>query len=302
MTKEKILNGMNIHEQNGLLKSSLGTICDGLFHLYYQWRTSIESKNVSEPEAIAQCIIQIVVCKIRTLISLCNGVSIMPKNNSIKVLDIPSMISILRSLYEMAFVFHNIYAEQETEEERYIVLYIWEIRGLNNRQNLSNFSLSFKRKEEGEKQQIEDLKRNIERIAVSLNLSDEIKGQLSKVMASNSVDIKGYRFKKDCESNKIIAFEGYRYEAGSEALLRTDAPTYRFLSIHGHPSYLGVLQFGQLFANDTDKEFLRTILTCACKLSSTIVVDFYKNIRGADIIFSQLPETEKGIITTLHNC
>ena len=138
MKKEKILNGMNIHEQNGLLKSSLGTICDGLFHLYYQWRTSIESKNVSEPEAIAQCIIQIVVCKIRTLISLCNGVSIMPENNSIKVLDIPSMISILRSLYEMAFVFHNIYAEQETEEERYIVLYIWEIRGLNNRQNLSN--------------------------------------------------------------------------------------------------------------------------------------------------------------------
>lgn len=202
----------------------------------------------------------------------------------------------------MAFVFHNIYAEQETEEERYIVLYIWEIRGLNNRQNLSNVSLPFKRKEEDEKQQIEDLKRNIERIAVSLNLSDEIKGQLSKVMASNSVDIKGYRFKKDCESNKIIAFEGYRYEAGSEALLRTDAPTYRFLSIHGHPSYLGVLQFGQLFANDTDKDFLRTILTCACKLSSTIVVDFYKNIRGADIIFSQLPETEKGIITTLHNC
>lgn len=302
MDTEKIYSGMNIHEQNGMLKSSLGTICDGLFHLYYQWRTSIENKNVTEPEAIAQCIIQIGVCKIRTLISLCNGVSIMPENNSIKVLDIPSMITILRSLYELAFVFHNIYEEQETGEERDIVLSIWEIRGLNNRQNLSIVPLSFKRKEENEKRQIEDIKRNIERIAVRLDLSNELKGQLTKVVASKSVDIKGYRFKKDGENNKIIAFESYRYEDGAEALLRTDAPAYRLLSIHGHPSYLGVLQFGQLFANDTDKEFLRTILTCACKLSSTIAVDFYKNIRGADILFSQLPDTEKGIITTLHNC
>ena len=158
-----------------------------------------------------------------------------------------------------------------------------------------------KRKEENEKKQIGDLKRNIEGIAVRLNLSDELKGQLSKVVASKSVDIKGYRFKKDCENKSIIAFEGYRYEDGAGALLRTDAPTYRFLSIHGHPSYLGVLQFGQMYANDTDKEFLRTILTCACKLSSTLATDFYKNIRGADIIFSQLLETEKGIITTLQN-
>ena len=299
MNIEKIR--MNIHEQNELLKSSLGTICDGLFHLYYQWRTSNDGKKVSEPEAIAQCFLQIVICKIRTLISLCDGVNIMPENNSIKVLDIPSMISILRSLYEMTFVFHNIYAEQETDEERDIVLYIWEIRGLNNRQNLSIVPLLFKRKEENEKKQIGDLKRNIEGIAVRLNLSDELKGQLSKVVASKSVDIKGYRFKKDCENKSIIAFEGYRYEDGAGALLRTDAPTYRFLSIHGHPSYLGVLQFGQMYANDTDKEFLRTILTCACKLSSTLATDFYKNIRGADIIFSQLLETEKGIITTLQN-
>ena len=198
-------------------------------------------------------------------------------------------------------MFHNIYAEQETEEEQNIVLYLWEIRGLNNRQNLPIVPSSFKRKEEDEKKQIEDLKRNIERIAVNLNLSDELKGQLTKVMTSKSVDIKGYRFKKDCESNRIIAFESYRYEDSAEALLRTNAPTYRFLSIHGHPSYLGVLQFGQLFANNTDKEFLRTILTCACKLSSTIATDFYQNICGADIIFSQLPENEKGFITTLQN-
>lgn len=302
MDTDKIFNGMDIHEQNGLLKSCPGTICDGLFHLYSQWRTSIDSKNISEPEAIAQCFLQIVVCKIRTLFVMCDGINVRPEKDTIRILDIPSMFCVLRSLYEMAFVFHNIYAEQETEEERDIVLYIWEIRGLNNRQYLSDIPSALKEKEEKEKKQIEDLKRNIENMAVHLNLSDELKGQLTKVVTSKSVDIKGYRFKKDCESNRIIAFEDYRYEEGATELLRTNAPTYRFLSIHGHPSYLGVLQFGQLFAKDTDKKFLRTILTCACKLSSTIATDFYKNIRGADVIFSQLPENERGGITTLQNC
>lgn len=302
MDMDKILNGRDINEQIGLLKNCLGTICDGLFHLYYQWRISIDVKNVSESDAIAQCILQMVVCRNRTLLVMCDGVNVRPENDTNRILDIPSMISVLRSLYEMVFIFHNIYAEQETEKERDIVLYLWEIRGLNNRQNLPIVPSSFKGKEEDEKKQIEYLKRNIEKIAANLNLSDELKGQLTKVMTSKSVDIKGYRFKKDCESNSIIAFKDYRYEEGAEALLKTDAPTYRFLSIHGHPSYLGVLQFGQMFANDTDKSFLRTILTCACKLSSTIATDFHKNICGADIIFSQLPENEKGFITTLQNC
>ena len=51
----------------------------------------------------------------------------------------------------------------------------------------------------------------------------------------------GQRFRKDYDNNRIIAFDSYRFEEGVEALLRTDAPAYRLLSIHGHPSYLGVL-------------------------------------------------------------
>ena len=117
MDTEKILNSMNIHEQNGLLKSCLRTICDGLFHLYYQWRTTIDSKNVSESDAIAQCILQMVICKIHTLLVMCEGINVRPEKDTIRILDIPSMLSVLRSLYEMAFVFHNIYAEQETEED-----------------------------------------------------------------------------------------------------------------------------------------------------------------------------------------
>ena len=302
MDTEKIIENIGIDGQIAIMRSGLKTVCDGLFHLYYGWRRSKEQEDVPESDAIAQCILQMVVCKIRTLFIMCDGINVRPEKDTIRILDIPSLISVLRSLYEMVFVFHNIYAEHDTKEERDIVLYIWEIRGLNNRQNLPIVPLSFKKKEEDEKKQIEDLKNIIESIAAKLVMSDEIRRQLTSVVRSKSVDIKGYRFRKDYDNNRIIAFDSYRFEEGVEALLRTDAPAYRLLSIHGHPSYLGVLQFGQMFNSETDKNFLRTILTCACKLASTIAMDFREHIDGADDVFSQLNENEKDYIKILYNC
>lgn len=301
MDTERIIENIGIDEQISIMRSGLQTVCDGLFHLYYNWRRVKGENDIPESDAIAQCILQIVVCKIRSLLDMSNGINVRPEKDTIRILDIPSLISVLRSLYEMVFVFHNIYAEQETKEERDIVLCIWEIRGLNNRQNMPVVPLAFKEKEEEEKKQIENLKSRIISIAANLDMSDEIRKQLINVASIKTVEIKGYRFKKDSENNRIMAFEDYRYEEGAEALLRTDAPTYRFLSIHGHPSYLGVLQFGQMFNSDTDKNFLRTILTCACKLASTIAVDFHEHIDGAGGVFLQLNENEKKFIITLYN-
>lgn len=302
MDTEKIIESIGIDGQIAIMRSGLETVCDGLLHLYYGWRRSKEKEYVPDSDAIAQCILQMVVCKIRTLLTMCDGINVRPEKYTIRILDIPSLISVLRSLYEMVFVFHNIYAEQGTKEEQDIVLYIWEIRGLNNRQNMPIVPLSLIEKEEEEKKQIEDLKRRIISIATNLDISDEIRKQLINVASIKTVEIKGYRFKKDHENSRIIAFESYRYEEGAEALLRTDAPAYRLLSIHGHPSYLGVLQFGQMFNNETDKNFLRTILTCACKLASTIAMDFREYIDGADDVFSKLKVNEKDYIITLHNC
>ena len=119
------------------LKDCLELVCDGLFHLFYNWRKEKEGfeNTVSEADAYAQCLLQMAVCKIRTIINLCDGVAVVPENRSIKVLDIPSMCSVVRSLYELTFVFHNIYVEQNSLIERNIVLKIWQIKGLNNRQN-----------------------------------------------------------------------------------------------------------------------------------------------------------------------
>lgn len=117
--------------------------------------------------------------------------------------------------------------------------------------------------------------------------------QLRKVISSNSVDIKGYKFKKDNKS-KIISFNSIRFEQGTEGLVgKSLMPLYRFLSIHGHPSFLGVLQFGQMFNTNDDIKFQRILLIIASKLASIVAIDFRDNIIGAKEIYDNLPETEK---------
>ena len=302
MNIEQYVNALGTEKQNEIIKESLSCIGDGLFHLFYNWRLSCDKRYVSEADAISQCILQIAVCKIRTLVSMCEGISLNPNKLSTKVLDIPSMISVLRSLYELTFVFHNIYAEQDTKTERDIVLYLWKIRGLNNRQNLENVHPQYKAKEENEKKKIKELQDKIFTLAEKLRLPQAIMQQFEKVVTTSSVDIKGYKFKKDKHSN-VISFDSIRFNDGIEAFLdKSVAPLYRFLSIQGHPSYLGVLQFGQMFDKDEDIEFLKTILVCAFNLASTLAIDFRDNVTGARCIFDALSEREKSIIEVCYDC
>ena len=278
------------------MKDVLSSLGDGLFHLFYNWRLCYDNKDISEVESVSQCILQIIICKIRTLVSMCEGIKLIPDNLPTKVLDIPSMMSVLRSLYEATFVFHNIYAEQNTILEREIVFNIWKIRGLNNRQKLQNVPNQYIVKEKNEKKQIDEIKRRILTLAEKLELSESIMQQLQNVISSNSVDIKGYKFEKD-NNSKIISFNSIRFEQGTEGLVgKSLMPLYRFLSIHGHPSFLGVLQFGQMFNTNDDIKFLKTLLTIASRLASVVAVDFRDNIIGAKDIYDNLPEMEKKYI------
>ena len=296
MDIQQNLDNIGIDGQNIIMKDVLSSLGDGLFHLFYNWRLCYDNKDISEVESVSQCILQIIICKIRTLVSMCEGIKLIPDNLPTKVLDIPSMMSVLRSLYEATFVFHNIYAEQNTILEREIVFNIWKIRGLNNRQKLQNVPNQYIVKEKNEKKQIDEIKRRILTLAEKLELSESIMQQLQNVISSNTVDIKGYKFEKD-NNSKIISFNSIRFEQGTEGLVgKSLMPLYRFLSIHGHPSFLGVLQFGQMFNTNDDIKFLKTLLTIASRLASVVAVDFRDNIIGAKEIYDNLPEMEKKYI------
>ncbi len=282
--------------QISVLKASLEKIADGLLELFISWRHDVcHSSDVSEGDAIAQCILQIVALKVKTLLSMSEGVSVC---NS-KIVDIPSMESVLRSLYELTFIFHNIFAEQKTLEEREIVLSIWEIRGLNNRQGLTCVPPEFVEQMRNEYKEIVELKNRVLELATKLNLSEELKRQLTNVLNSRGTEIKGYKFVKN--DSVITGFEDIRFHDGSDTLFnRQGIDIYRFLSTHGHPSYLGVLQFGQMYNTKEYKGFLITILTITLILANKIITDFRDNINGGIEAFEKINQDIKTYILKLH--
>lgn len=286
----------NVNVQIDVVRKYAEIISNTMFNLYFNWRKANDKKEISEADAIAQCILQIMTCKIQSFLKLSEGITVIPQNKSFMVLDIPSLIAIIRSMYELVFVFHNLYAEQESEEEKKIILYLWKIRGLNNRQGLSNVPEEYRNQEEFERMQIEKLREKIRNIVNELNVSVEVKQQIENVIKSSSTNIKGYKFEKD-NDGKIVRFKDFRMEDNADGLLSLDEyiNVYRLWSVHTHPSYLGVLQFGRMYNQGSEKQFLSTLLITTCKLACRMIKDFSEGIDGAREIYQSFSDEEKEI-------
>lgn len=279
------------------LKRQVEIICNSLFCISKSLRFNVYKQNCTENIAIAQCVLQIAFCKMKSILFLFSGISIVPQKESIKILDIPSMVAIKRSLFELVFIVHNIFAMTDNDNEMQILLDLWKIRGFNNRQNIDGISDEQKMKQKDEKLYIEELRRHIVDVASKMDISDKAKKQLEKCVKSESSMPKGFVFNK--ENGTIVSFGEISFTASAKELFQDDKvfnAIYPLLSIHAHPSYLGILQFGQMFDGQQDKRYLRTILTGMCLLSSFLIDDLNEHINGVRFCFDKLPEENKKII------
>ena len=131
-----------------------------------------------------------------------------------------------------------------------------------------------------------------------MHLSDNLKEKLDNYANSSSVNIKGYKFERDTSGSQIIALKEISFKDRAEELLNMEVnfPLYRFLSVQAHPSYLGLLQFGQMFNENKDTSFLNVLLITTCKLASKMAIDFRDNIVDAKELFSGLGQKEKYFI------
>lgn len=292
-----MIQEQNLNQEIEALKRQVGIISDSLFHIFKSLRNNESEKSCPEHIAIAQCLLQIALCKMKSILLLSDGISIFSQNDSIKVPDIPSMIAIERSLFEMVFIFHNIFDRTDSEHERQILLNIWEIRGLNNRQGIATISDEQKEMQSNEKEHINQLRRWNSEIMQMMNISPKARQEIEKATNSMSSMPKGYAFKK--ENGVIVSFEEKTFTASAKELFADEKVAeviYSLMSSHAHPSYLGVLQFGKMFKDSGYLQHLRTILKGVCLLSSFLVDDFCKNIKGGKSYFDTLPEESKNIL------
>lgn len=268
--------------------------CETMFALFSEWREKY--KNCSEMDAIGQCMLQMTICNIRSIISLCPGIQI-TQECSTTIVDPISMIPILRSVYERTYIYHNIFIETENDDEKDILLSIWKIKGLNNRQNLSNVPAEYKSKEQQEKNDIASIRNSVIEKLNKMEITETAKAKIAKVTTKEGSSITGYSFIKD--NGTIVNFESIPLNRTPILLFGEDCKVlYTLLATHAHPSYLGTLQFGQMYNEENeDKQYVITILNSLLLCQVLFVTDFCKATTGASKIFASLSQNDQDWIT-----
>lgn len=97
-----------LDESNVILffKEHIENLCHTVFKLIHQLRSywKYNQKTVSESDCIAQCMLQMGLLRTKSILNLLKGQSLL-ENSNLLIQDIPSILSVLRSYYELCFTF-----------------------------------------------------------------------------------------------------------------------------------------------------------------------------------------------------
>lgn len=295
MIENEIKNFMDKNPQKvkDILIDAIRTLLNETVDVILQWKR--ENPDACEADCISQCNLQIATSTVASILSLANGIN-WGKFKTV-LIDTNACASLVRSLYERTFIYRNIFIDTDNVEERDLLLYIWEIRGLNNRLNLKNVPEQFIANQENDRQEVFKLRKRLYEMVMKTETTKNSKDQISNAINKNTSQIKGFRFTK--EDGKIIKFENISLEESTmyffdDACMRD---CYTYLSLTSHPSYLGLLQFGIRYKDRNDEnELIYIYLSLTYHLLSEITLDFCKATTNAQKFYDKLyPLTERYI-------
>ena len=261
---------------------SLADINNSMFSIYHKWRDSHQIKETCEYDQVSQCILQMMISKAKSLQQLSDGFLV----NHVRIIDVSSMASILRGIYEMALIYHNIFIQTENIIERRILFLLWQIRGYNNLLHLPDIPSEFLDNKDEIKKTNENLRNSIITLIENLNITEKAKGEIVNAIDKGSTKISAYYFPKD-NHNTIFNFQRVSIDK-SKSLFNDEryANLYNYLSIHSHPSYLGLLEFGKMFDDKKVYSHRKCLLLMACICLSKFTYDFCDVVDGGKTIWT----------------
>ncbi|WP_051617383.1 DUF5677 domain-containing protein [Prevotella sp. HUN102] len=288
-------NNTSIDQQIAMMKKAATQNAAALFYFWQNYWTETEEQRDRYTE-IAQCFLQMEMLHINSILILFKGTPMIPHLGNRTIIDIPSMTSILRSLYEKVFIFNNLFVEQENTIEKEIVLCIWEIRGLYNRKLPQNPQEAEKYRKiyNSNMTQIKGLRQRAISLLEKLDITEDAKQAFHKEINKSDTSIKGYKFIKDTQTQKIKEFKILSFSASPKEIFPKEdlSILYSYLSYQSHPSFLGTLQFGQMYNSDEYKKKAFTILNSICKFQQVIVRDFCNAFPKAKEILDKMSKEQ----------
>lgn len=246
----------------------------------------------SVPDRLPLTIVNMMVLRALSLLKLFEGVKVPSCKEDILVVDVESAFTLLRGIYEQTIVFHNLFVYPETDEEKKILLNIWKIKGLLNRQNLKNMPQKYKEKVKREADEISMLKREIRELpeqVLSPSGYKAIEDYLEKFKRKDTL-FSGFIFQKDgavINGGEFISFT----KAPKEFLHceELNDVLYRLLSLHSHPSYISVLQFIEVRPTNDYWDYAILLLRGFCLMMDIFISDFclYENLK-VDVVSDEI--------------
>lgn len=238
-------------------------------------------------DAITQCMMQMVLFKIRSLQEAMKGLPLVPNGLRQTIyLDLSNMASITRGIYESAFIYHNIFISTDNENERKVLINIWKIEGYNNRHKVP-VPESMEEDVAQNTNTIESLRNATKEILNRMDIAESARAKIEKILKRDSSNIKGYRFVKS--GNRIIGFEHIDFtNARSFFEQEYMDGTYSYLSYQSHPSFLSLLQFGQLTGKEHFADMVRPFLMAACFCATKFANDACKVLTDGESIKKQV--------------
>lgn len=207
------------------------------------------------------------------------------------IIDFSILFTIARSVYESLIVFELLFVLPKTEEQQTILYNLFMAHGLSER--LKDLDEDVKRNNQArvqnEQNDIEECQKTIEGTELYKTLDKQTKATIENALQNGKYR---YLFKEDNTMVFVHYKEAYKLLRVKENLFDS---IYSFFSLHGHPSYLSLIQFRDAFKDEyrADMYMAKHATQCVLSFMSIFIVDYMKLNSEVKAMYDKLEEPRR---------
>jgi len=263
------------------MRRSLSEMSAIMYRIYVDWFVS--ARPMTESEHIACNMYRMMLFKAKSIWLMSKGIVIVRTQKGI-IPDPSTMFPVLRSMYELLFIFRCIFVSSQNDKERELLLNLWKIKGNNNLTQIPDEMLDEESasKRDLAREENEVARRDVRELITELTMSQSAKNKIENIIGPNNnfPTLKGFKLAHCEQSDNISDFSALAFS--DEAMggeLSGNRYIYSHYSAHSHPSYLGVKHFEEMYPNKEEDKYVQEILMHTCKYLVRFMKEFceYKN-------------------------
>lgn len=226
-------------------------------------------------------------------ISLLDGVGYSKGTIRLKpIIDFSILFTIARSVYESLIAFELLFVLPKTDDQQTIIYNLFMAQGLSERlKDLDEKMRSHNpTRVQEEQNDIDDCRKAIEDTELYKTLDKQTKATIDNALGNGKKF--RYIFKEDNTMEYIQYEKAYTLLNVKENLFDN---LYSFFSLHGHPSYLSLIQFRDAYKDEyrADKEMAKHATQCVLAFMSIFIVDYMNLVPEIKVMYDKLEEPRR---------